>query len=179
MLLKYLLISIKNYHNNLGNIPKGLSYDNVKRNYIKERIKFKELNYNNPNNYVLSDKALEVFYYLFSINKADKEIKDLLLNWKILSNADVSRKFSINLAKGILNSSLKNGYYYKKVQEIFSNDNNKEYYSDPYYFTLMTLSFIKDGNEDFAISYFFENLSKNIELVNESDKNLLNYYEKF
>lgn len=168
---------VKIYHNTVG-IPKGLDYHNLKRNYLDLRIKSKKLSMSNPSSHVISDSFLNFLYFVMKINNAEKEQKDLLKNWKNLCGVEMSKNRTLNTIRSLLGSPIKSGYYYKEITEILDQNKHMITNDNPNFFIFKTLSYLKDGNEEYAINYFFENLSKNLENVKESDKILLKYYEK-
>jgi len=159
-------------------VPKGLEYENLKRFYLDLRIRSKKLRVTNSSTYICSETFLDFLYYTMKVNNAEKEQKDLLKNWKNLCGFEKSSCLIYNTIRSLLSSPINTGYYYKKVTEILNNNKNVVTNDNPYFYVFKTLSYLKDGNEDFAINYFFENLTKNIENVKESDQILKKYYDQ-
>jgi hypothetical protein len=156
-LLEHLTNNVTAYYHFYNNIPKAFSPGVIKKHYQKQR-----------KNIINNETELQFFLTIFKCNKMFDYEADILNNWK--TKDTISLNF--NLADFILNSKLRSGRsYFDELTKLHGKDQSDKNGSK---LVQNTLAYLKDGNENFAVTNFLENLGKRINSLKDNDGQLLN-----
>lgn len=182
-LLKYLSENVTAYYQLFGFAPKIISGKRLKQKYHELRASLQSKDGKAP---VLNAPLLEFFLLLFKYNSMPEYSGDCIRHWNDFLGVANSKKssnlklYESCLSDFILNSEIENEHFYhKNIEKVFKERNKTvSPHLNVDYLVFKTLSYLKDGNIDFAAEDFLKNLDANVKNAKDSDKELVNFYNQ-